>query len=124
MIEKPCTKNRRHMLQVKKLVSRHHFFVSNFAMKRPQTTSLQEEGNKKMKLDSYQNKPKTQEHQVGIIQYILYEGPSLTGQLKVRYSDFIVNEIDQQNKVVTLHSTQVPEELVLRKYLNIFLPFY
>ncbi|XP_061398916.1 pseudouridylate synthase 7 homolog [Musca vetustissima] len=56
----------------------------------------------------FQVRESLKEEQVGITQYVS-EGEGFTGVLKSRFSDFHVNEIDLNGKVLELNNLEIPE---------------
>ena len=46
---------------------------------------------------------------VGITEYVNPTLPAWSGVLKQRYTDFLVNEVDQEGRVVHLSSTKAPQ---------------
>ncbi|XP_005179284.1 pseudouridylate synthase 7 homolog [Musca domestica] len=56
----------------------------------------------------FQVRESLKEDQVGITQYVS-EGEGFTGVLKSRFSDFHVNEIDLNGKVLELNNLEIPE---------------
>lgn len=50
------------------------------------------------------------EDQVGITEFTT-DGKGFTGVVKARYSDFHVNEIDQNGKVLQLNDLTIPKQI-------------
>ncbi|XP_068143248.1 pseudouridylate synthase 7 homolog [Drosophila tropicalis] len=57
----------------------------------------------------FQQKFTLREHEVGITEFTNPEAPGFTGILKSRFSDFHVNEIDADGRVLVLNDTTVPK---------------
>lgn len=66
-----------------------------------------------------QQKVTLREDQVAITEFTNPEAPGFTGILKSRFSDFHVNEIDTEGKVLELNDLNVPKVAIERMYSTI-----
>ncbi|EDW79554.1 uncharacterized protein Dwil_GK20352 [Drosophila willistoni] len=73
--------------------------------KKERTERQPRQGNK----PPFQQKATLREHEVGITEFTNPEAPGFTGILKSRFSDFHVNEIDADGRVLVLNDTTVPK---------------
>lgn len=79
--------------------------------------------NRRFSLDKSapQQKSTLLETQVGITEFTNPEAPGFTGILKSRFSDFHVNEIDSNGKVLELNDLSVPKVAIVGLYSPIIL---
>ncbi|XBW35936.1 hypothetical protein QEN19_001508 [Hanseniaspora menglaensis] len=80
--------------------------MSEIIGEKRQLENSAEEQNKKIKIESKATEPETEvslkERDVGITEYLYNDIEGFRGTIKQRYSDFIVNEITEENEIVVL----------------------
>ncbi|KAL6944948.1 hypothetical protein ACO0QE_002390 [Hanseniaspora vineae] len=78
----------------------------------PSNGTEQQDASKKIKIDELVKKTNITEKDVGITEFLFSDLSGFHGQIKQRYSDFLVNEIDQSDRVIHLTDTgfQMPKK--------------